>query len=96
MDTVKKAMAKIKIGTLEGDKVWMETYPTNTSLVEEVLLRAKLEYVYGYPKFHKLYHGSVGRLSLDQIIAWFNGKEGFDTAMTYGDNAEWILITREV
>jgi hypothetical protein len=94
--TINKAMAKIKIGTLDGDKLWMETFPTHTALVEEVLLRAKLEYLYGYPKFHKLYHGSVNRLLLDQITVWFNGKEGFDTANNYGDNQEWVLITREV
>jgi hypothetical protein len=89
-------MTKLKIGTLESSKLWMETFPSRTALIEEVLLRAKLEYLNGYPKFAKIYHGSVNFLTLDQITAWFNGKAGFDVAMHYGDDSEWILITKEV
>jgi hypothetical protein len=89
------ALTKFKIGTLERDKLWLETFPTLSQLTEEVLLRARLEYLGTGPKFNKLFSGNVDGLTIDQITVWFNGKQGFDAAMLHGDNAEWILITRE-
>lgn len=89
------AVAKLRIGTQGGSKVWMETFPSYTSLMEEVLERKKIEHEDPSIKFNKLYHGSADRLTIDQVNALFNGEEGFNTAMLHGDNKEWILITKE-
>jgi hypothetical protein len=95
MEKINRAMAKLKIGQLNSHNLWMETFPSREALLVEVLLRAKLEHLYGYPKFHKVYHGSINFLTLDQIEAWFNGKSGYDSSMSYANNEQWILITKE-
>lgn len=89
------AKSKLRIGSIDGDKLWMETFSSLTDLRDEVLLRAKLDYLRLGPRFHKVFAGSAERLNLEQIYAWFDGKDGYNAALKFGDYSKWILISRE-
>lgn len=88
-------MAKLRINDIGGAKIWMETFPTYNILSEICRGRIKVEYKDPTIKFNRLYHGSADLLTIDQINDWFKDKKSFYNAMLYGDNKEWILITKE-